>query len=814
VPARPSGTVTFLFTDVEGSTSLLQRVGSEAYAEALAEHRRVIRDACAAHGGVEIDTQGDSLFVAFGRARDAIAAARAAQQGLAGGPIRVRMGIHTGEPLQTENGYAGMDVHRAARVAAAGHGGQVLVSQSTRDLVQSADLLDLGEHRLKDLTTPERIYQLGRESFAPLKSLNRTNLPLAANPLVGRQAEQLELTELLRRARLVTITGAGGTGKTRLALQIAAELADEFVDGVFFVSLAPVSDPQLVLSAATQALGLSDGDPTLARRRALVVLDNFEHLTDAAPEVARLLTGAPELKLLVTSRAPLHVSMEVEYALDPLPQDAAVELFLDRARAVRRRAEPSPAVDEICRRLDGLPLALELAAARLKLLDPPSLLARLDARLPLLTHGPADLPERHRTLEATISWSYDLLDAEAQAVFARLSVFAGTFDVDAADGVVGADLNALATLVDASLLRPVGSDRFLLLETIREFARDRLSDEDAASLPTRHASYYLDVAERAAPELTGPRAGDWLLRLDADQGNLRAALDWYALNDPPVAARLTIGLWRFWFVRGHYDEGQTYIERALTLEPSPTERAELLYELGAIVTSRGDTAIGRDLFERALALFSSEGIVRGEARCLSALGHASTDTQEWEPAQRYYQAAAALFRQLEDELGLAGTLGDLATLLVRSGDPERALPIAGESIDLQRQLGNEQGEALALASAGYACLATGDLERGRLLLADSTAIAHRLGYQHGLVYCLNGLGLLAYLSGERQRAAHAFDAAQRLRAAIGIDHDPDDALVAEAREALAAELGRLPLDGADADGIDVDEAVALSLGVS
>jgi len=804
--------VTFLFTDVEGSTSLLHRLGPEPYAEALAEHRRVIRAACDAHGGVEVDTQGDSLFVAFGRARDAIAAARDAQEGLTGGPIRVRMGIHTGEPLLTDSGYAGMDVHRAARVAAAGHGGQVLVSQSTRDLVESADLRDLGEHRLKDLTRPERIYQLGHESFSPLKTLNRMNLPLAANPLVGRREEQLELTDLLRRCRLVTITGPGGTGKTRLALQIAAELAEDFPDGVFFVPLAALSDPQLVLPATTQALGLSDGDPTLARRRALVVLDNFEHLTGAAPEVARLLAGAPELKLLVTSRAPLHLTMESEYALDPLPLDAAVELFLDRARAVRRRAEPSAAVEEICRRLDGLPLALELAAARLKLLDPPSLLARLDARLPLLTHGAADLPERHRTLEATIAWSYDLLDAEAQAAFARLSVFAGTFDVDAAEAVVGADLDALATLVDASLLRPVGSDRFLLLETIREFARNRLASADAESLPDRHASYYVGVAERAAPELSGPRAGDLLLRLDADQGNLRAALDWYTLDDPPVAARLTIALWRFWFVRGHYDEGQTYIERALTLGPSPAERAELLYELGAIVTSRGDAPAGRDLFEQALALFASQGAARGEARCRSALGHAATDAQEWEPARRHYQEAAELFRGLEDELGLAGTLGDLATLLVRSGDPEEALPIAGESIDLQRKLGNAQGEALALATAGYACLATGDVERARLLLADSTAIAHRLGYQHGLVYCLNGLGLLAYLSGERTRAVHAFDAAERLRAAIGIDHDPDDVLVAEAREALAAELGRAPLDGDGADEIDVDRAVALSLG--
>ncbi|MGH3003012.1 MAG: ATP-binding protein [Gaiellaceae bacterium] len=807
MPPRPSGTVTFLFTDVEGSTRLLGRLGPSGYAEALAAHGAAVRTACTAHGGWEVDTQGDSFFVAFERARDAVAAAAEAQAALEPGPVRVRMGIHTGEPLLTSAGYAGMDVHRAARIAAAGHGGQVLLSQSTSDLIDGFEIVDLGEHRLKDLTKPERLYQLGHGTFPPVKSLNRSNLPIAANPLVGRTADQLELAALIRRSRLVTITGAGGIGKTRLALQLAADLSDEFPDGVFFVPLASLADPALVLPIVLEALGISDADTEA--RRVLLVLDNFEHLLAAAPAVAELLTRPTGATLLITSRTPLHLSMEIEYPLDPLPQDTAVELFLDRARTVRRSAEPSATVGEICRRLDGLPLALELAAARLKLLNPPSLLTRLDSRLPLLTRGPTDLPERQRTLEATIAWSYDLLDQDAQHVFARLSVLAGRFDLDAAETVVGADLEALTTLVDASLLRPGGDSRFLMLETIREFARNRLSDEDAVALPSRHAAYYRSLAERAAPHLTGPDAAEWLARLEADQGNLRSALGWYVLEEPHLVPRLTIALWRFWLVRGRFDEGQTSIERALRLEPTPTEHAELLYQLGAIVISRGATARGRAVFEESLERFRAEGLEHGEARSLGALGHVATDRGAWREAIELYQEAAVLFRRIGDRLGLGKVLGDLATVHLRSGSPERALPLAVDSVAIHREFGNHQGEALALATAGYAHLATGDLVRARALLAESTLTAHRLGYLHGLLFSLNGLGAIAFSSGDRRRAAAVFDAARALRLSIGIEHDPDDFLVADARAAVA---GDEPAVAGGGD-LDLDKAVVLALTV-
>ncbi len=805
MPPRPSGTVTFLFTDVEGSTSLLRELGPTAYAERLELHRATLRAAWQSHQGAEIDTQGDSFFVAFSRASDAVEAARQAQAVLLDHGIKVRMGIHTGEPMLTQDGYVGMDVHRAARIAAAGHGGQVLLSHSTRDLlVAEDDVVDLGEHRLKDLTRPERIYQLGRASFPPLRSLNRSTLPETAHPLVGRLVEQQELEELLREVRIVTITGAGGTGKTRLALQVAAELSDEFPDGVHFVSLATLTDKDLVLPVALQALGLSENDMT--DRRALLVLDNFEHLHDAAPEIAVFLRRSRGPTLLVTSRMPLRISMETEYPLDPLPHTEAMELFLDRAHGAHRAAEPSAEIDEICRRLDCLPLALELAAARLRLLDPVALLQRLDSRLPLLTHGPMDLPERQRTLESTIAWSYDLLDPAAQEVFVRLSVFAGTFDIEAAESVAAADLDALTTLAEASLMKARGDSRFLILETIREFARQRLPEEEALRLPSRHAHYYLSVAEQAAPHLTGHDAGTWLAALDADHGNLRAALDWFTLESPEFAPRLTISMWRFWLVRGRFEEGERAIERALALDPRPPERAELLYNLGAIVISRGATARGRSVFQEALERFRQLGQQHGEARSLSALGHVAADAGERSEAIDLYQAAAERYRSTADQFGLGGVLGDLANVYLRANLPQEALPLAAESRAIQQRIGNRQGEALALAIQGYAQLGLDNLAESRLALVEATHIAHALGYLHGLVFSLNGLAAVAYRSGDEARARQLFQAAQALRDSMGIEHDPDDILVAEDRAALIDRRRT-----ARRDEFDLDRAVALAL---
>jgi predicted ATPase len=804
VAELPDGTVTFLFTDVERSTELLTQLGAESYARALGEHRALLRAAFDAGGGVEVDTQGDSFFVAFSRAGDAVTAACRAQAALAGGPIAVRMGIHTGEPLITDAGYAGMDVHRAARIAAAGHGGQILLSQATRDLIPDADVVDLGDHRLKSLTRPERIYQLGVEPFPPLNSLNGSRLPEAAHPLVGRREEQGELAELIRGHRLVTITGAGGTGKTRLALQLAGELANEFADGVYFVPLASISDPELVVPVTLEALNADVG--AAGRRLCLLVLDNFEHVLEAAPALADLLALMPGPTILVTSRTPLRLSMEAEFALDPLPHGAAVELFLDRARAVRRGTEPSPAVDEICSRLDGLPLALELAAARLKLLDPPALLSRLDTRLPLLTRGPRDVPERQRTLEATIAWSYDLLDDELRPLFAALSVFSGSFSVDAAEAVVGADLDSLTALVEASLLKPRRNSRFLMLETMREFARNRLGDSDARDLPRREAAYFLSLVEQAAPELVGPDAATWFARLEDDDGNLRAVLDWYGLVEPALLPRFTSALWRFWLVRGRFEEGQIAVERALACDPTRAEEALLRYQLGALVMSRGATERSGRLFEESLELFRAEGDSDGEGKALAALGHAAADAGDWQRATARYEAASELWRRQGNRFELGATLSDRATVHLRSGDPEQALALSLEALELQREHGNRQGEALALATAGYAHLALGRRTEARDLLVESATVAHALGYLHGLLFSLNGLALGAYARGDLERAAATFALADAIREQIGIEHDPDDVLVAGAR---AAAYAAFPVE--PPDELDLDVAVALAI---
>ena len=475
----PSGTVTFLFTDIEGSTKLLHDLGAEEYSRVLAEHRRVLREAFGANQGVEVDTQGDAFFVAFPTAPGALGAAAEATEGLASGPIRVRMGIHTGTPHLGEDDYVGMDVHRAARIAACGHGGQVLVSASTAALVGTDGLRDLGEHRLKDLSAPERIYQLGDGDFPPLKSLHRTNLPIPSTPFLGRERELHDVDELVSRAdvRLLTLTGPGGSGKTRLALQAAAEASERYPGGVFWVPLAPLRDPELVLETAGQAVGARDGlAEHIGDTAMLLLFDNFEHVTEAAADVAGLLGSCAWLDLLVTSREPLHVTGEQEYPVPSLSREEGVDFFLARARAVKPDFAGDDAVAEICRRLDDLPLALELAAARVKALSPAQILERLEQRLPLLTGGARDAPERQRTLRATIEWSYELLADEEKSLFARLAVFRGGCSLEAAEEVVDANLDVLQSLVDKSLLRH-SQERFWMLETIREYAAEQLAHQ-------------------------------------------------------------------------------------------------------------------------------------------------------------------------------------------------------------------------------------------------------------------------------------------------------------------------------------------------
>ncbi len=593
----PTGTVTFLFTDIEGSTRLLQRLG-DAYARALGESQTLLRGAWAAHDGAEVDTQGDAFLVAFSSAPQAVAAAAEGARALASHPwpdgasLRARMGLHTGTAQLVGGHYIGLDVHRAARIAAAGHGSQILLSQATRELAAQAlpagcELRALGAHRLKDLQRPEPLSQLVLAGlpadFPPLKSLDlhHSNLPVQPTPLLGREEQVAALTALLRRdgARLVTLTGPGGIGKTRLAVQVAAELIEDFPDGVWFVRLSRLVDPALVLPTIAQTLGLKEQGSTpfaetlrahLTEKRLLLLLDNVEQVVAAASEVARLLEACAGVKALVTSRIPLRLRGEREYALAPLPlpergsgqlarelsQYAAVALFIERAQAARAdftvTAANAPAIAEICARLDGLPLAIELAAARVKLLPPEALLARLVHSLTLLTGGARDLEERQQTMRAAIAWSEDLLTPEERSLFRRLAVFAGGATLEAVEAVclapTGAEpldldaLEGLGALVDQSLVQQRaeegedGEPRFGMLQVIHEYALERLAASgetsgEAEALRRAHAAYYLALAERAKPVLFGPEEGVWVKRLEREHDNLRAALAW-ALSGP------------------------------------------------------------------------------------------------------------------------------------------------------------------------------------------------------------------------------------------------------------------------------------------
>jgi predicted ATPase/class 3 adenylate cyclase len=676
-----AGTVTFLFTDVAGSTKLLHEHG-DAYADLLAAHREVVRGALRRHSGVEVDTQGDAFFAAFARAADAAAAAGDIRDGLGDGPVRVRIGIHTGEPLVTHEGYVGLDVHRAARIAAAANGGQVVLSKTTRDLLDSnRTLRDLGEHRLKDRIEAERLFQLGNDEFPPLRTLDSTNLPIAASPLLGREREMAELLALLGDRRLVTVTGPGGTGKTRLALQVAAELVGTVADGVFWVALAPLTDPGLVSTEIAQAIGAPDDLAGFLRGRELVLLlDNFEHLLDAAATVADLLAKAPGLRVLATSRAPLRISGETEFPLDPLDPTDAVALFVERARAVGRDVEPDDTVEAICKRLDSLPLAIELAAARVRLLAPGALLVRLERALPLLTEGSRDAPERQRTLRATIEWSYDLLDEGSRRLLARLAVFAGGFPVEAAESVCDADVSELSALVELSLLKPVGDDRLLILETIREYGLERLAESgEEATVRTRHAHEFARLAETAYDH-RGEAEAEWSARLDRDHDDLRAALEWLSTTDPDAALELAGALGWFWFARGYLAEGDAHLTAALsTSGGSDRARARALTASGSLAARTGKIEEGRTRLEQAVARWGDLGDRSETATALEALGwllvyDAGDDAESLEA----FEEACSIRRELADDAGETRALVGVCQVLVALGEVERAEALANE----------------------------------------------------------------------------------------------------------------------------------------
>ena len=810
-PEFPTGTVTFLFTDIEGSTRLLQELG-DRYAEVLAAHHRELRAVWLRHEGFEVDTQGDAFFVAFGRASDAVAAAADAQRSLAGGPVRVRMGLHTGEPLRTGESYVGIDVHRAARIAAAGHGGQVLLSQATADLA-GADARDLGLHRLKDLSAPERLFQLGIEDFPPLKTLHETNLPVPATPFLGREQEIDQIAALLLRpdVRLVTLTGPGGSGKTRLALQAAAAAAEHYDRGVWWVPLASLGDPALVESTASQALGSKDAlAAAVGDKRLLLLLDNFEHLLDAAEGVGQTIASCPRLTVFVTSREPLHLDGEWEVAVDPLREREAVELFVQRAAAVRSDFAVNGEVAEICRQLDCLPLAIELAAARVKVLTLPALLERLEQRLPVLAGGPRSAPERQRTLRATIAWSHDLLTPAEQDLFARLAVFAGGCTLEAAEEICGADLDGIASLFDKSLIRRSGA-RYWMLETIREFAADRLEElEDLVELRDRHAAWYVALGERARPELRARRGREWHDRLDAEHANLRAALEhMLASQDRESVLRLSGAIWMFWATRGHWTEGRRFLAAALALngDVNPELLIDAYWGAAILAIWQGDVDEGEQRATDLLELSRKEALPRAEAVAVHTLAMAAPDGDR---ARTLYEESLVLARRADDGWLVSAALNNLGGLYLREGAYEHAIELFEESLAIGEARGDLDRRARGLTHLGKAVHGLGDLAGARAYFLGGLAAAGEIGLIDIELDAVWGLASLEAVAGDGVVAARLVGWVNEQIARLGASGGADDVVL---EESLQDRLGpeRFSAELAAGAALTREEAIDLAV---
>jgi predicted ATPase/class 3 adenylate cyclase len=865
-PRLPTGTVTFLFTDIEGSTRLLQDLG-DRYGAVRDEHAAILRRAIRDGGGVEVSTQGDSFFAAFASPVGAVRAAVAAQRGLAGHrwpggfPVRVRMGLHTGEGALGGDNYSGIDVNRAARVAAAASGGQVIVSDATRVLVEhevpaGVSPRDLGVHRLRDLNLPMRLHDLVvaglPADFPAPRTLDARpgNLPAQLTSFVGREDETAEAVRLLGQARLLTLIGAGGTGKSRLALHVAERLRPGYRDGAFFADLSTVTDPGLVPSVLARALGVPEapGRPVLEAlcdhlrdRRLLLVVDNFEQVAEAAPVVEELLAAAPQVRVLVTSRATLALRGEQELMvppldlpdprlpdLDALGHTEAVRLFVERARAVRPAfrltTENAPAVAGIAARLDGLPLAIELAATRTKVLAPIQILPRLQRRLTLLTTGARTLPDRQRTLRGAIAWSHDLLPGPERRLFARLSVFAGGWTLESAEAVcddpedLGLDvLDGLTSLVDQSLVLrtepTAGQPRFSMLETIREFGLERLAEDgDLEQVRRRHAEHFLGLAVAAEPHLTGADQGEWLDRCDLEQANLRAALQWAADAGQTARAQEAAGaLWRFWQQRGHLTEGRRRLEELLALpsgrEPTPA-RAKALAGAGGIAWWQEDIAAARRFYEEALAIERQLGDPARTADALYNQAFVVAAEGDFEGAFRRFEDSRELFRRAGDGAGVARADWMMALRDLVAGRWDGPLATAEEAVGTWRRAGERfrLGDGLVWLAVVYA--RAGRPADGRRAMGEAMELFDEADSPLGMLSVLLGLSYLARWEERHEDAVRLAGAADALREQVG-GRAPLDFLAgflgdpeAEARAHLSEEAARRAWEEGRRSGVD------------
>ncbi|MGQ0549733.1 MAG: tetratricopeptide repeat protein [Armatimonadota bacterium] len=822
--ALPTGTVTFFFTDIEGSTRLLQQLGDAGYADVLAEHRRMLRAAFKAEGGHEIETQGDGFLFAFQSARGAVLAALAAQRALTTHPwpkdasLRVRMGLHAGGAVVAAEGYIGLDVHRAARICAAGHGGQILMSEGTRDLIgpelpEDAGLRDLGLHRLKDLQQPERVFQLVHPdlpaTFPPLQSLDSlpNNLPRQLTSFVGREREMAEVRGLLFTTPLLTLTGPGGGGKTRLALQTAAELLQEFADGAWLVDLAALSDATLVAQTVASSLRVREqpGRSVLTTlteylrpKQLLLVLDNCEHLVAGCAEVAAaLLRACPRLRILVTSREALRVGGELVWpvpslstpdperppAADILTRFEASRLFVERALAVNREfsVAGTAAVAQICRRLDGIPLAIELAAARTNVLTVEQIAARLDDRFHLLTAGSRTAPPRHQTLQAAIDWSHDLLAESERVMLRRLSVFAGGFTLEGAEAVCAWEgvrefdvLDLLSQLVDKSLLlvEQRGTElRYRLLETIRQYAEERLrASGDEAVLRARHRDWFLRLAEQAEPAVRGPEQAAWLERLDADHDNLRMALEFCMAEGGENGLRLAAALWPFWEIRGHMAEGRRRLTAALSVAGAMVQSpsgAKALTAAGVLAYRQGDHTAARGFLEQSLAISRTAGDSAGVAMSLNSLGNVARDEGDFAAAASFYKESLAIRRALDDKRGVAYTLNNLGNVVRAQGDYASARALFEEALASLRPLGDRHAIGAVLGNLGFTAWEQGDHAASRAFQEEALEIYRVLGDKPGIGNTLSYLGLVASAQGDHASARVLFEESVTIRREVG-----------------------------------------------
>jgi predicted ATPase/class 3 adenylate cyclase len=864
---NPAGTVTFLFTDIEGSTRLLAELG-EVFGSVLEEHHRLLRDAFARHGGMEVANPGDAFVVAFDLAPAAVAAAFDAQRSLIaqpwpGRPVRVRMGIHTGKAARGPAGWVGMGLHEGARISSAAQGGQILLSEATRSLVESslpegASLRDLGSHRLKDLSRPERLLQLCHpdlpDRFPPVRSLGVAphNLPVQPTAFIGRREELRALRDQLSISRLLTIAGPGGVGKSRLGVQGAAGLIDEYPDGVWLVELAPVADPQLVPQAVASALGISEepGRDLLAtltdylrHKKALLFVDNCEHLIDACAQlIDTILRSCPGIHFLATSREALGIAGETSWPLPPMsipdveqtmPLDSlagsdAIQLFLDRALAVHPgfilTEDNAHVIHTICRRIDGLPLAIELAAARVRVMSVHEIAARLDDRFRLLTGGSRTALSRQRTLEATLQWSFQLLSVPEQVLFRRLTVFSGGFKLEAAERVTSGNgieerdvLDLLTDLVDKSLVvADLSGDhtRYRLLETMRDFARSRAIEAgEIVSLRSDHLRWAFAFAEEAAPDVDEP---EWLRSFDIEHDNMRSALEWSLEGgEPLLGLRLATALFRFWFIRNHFREGYDWLERLLAADhDTPVElKAKALYAAGYLGTSQGMSTRAIELLEESVALHRQLGDRIGEAWALHYLARASWGIHDPGVVGKRLEESLAVFQDRDDKQGrLWGSL--FLSFWETNNDAPTALTRAEDAYRLSNELGTPRHRAHGAEILAVASYRAGLQDRAGELLSGALHLHRDVGNRACLAHCLEHCVPWLAHGGRSIEAAELLGASEGLRSGLNTPIPPYERLGHDrALAALGDDLGEGVLAKARAKGraLDLDQALALAL---